>query len=102
MRQYIRWIQRGEIINRDGSYSYTGHLNFVHSPLMAIAGRADGVAPSWTVYPLYKYASSRDKIFRAFGVAEGDRIDYGHLDLVLGINAPEEVFPSIATWLESH
>lgn len=102
MKQYIGWIKHGEVVNRTGTYSYTQQLKAVHSPLLAIAGRADGVAPSWTVYPLYRYASSQDKRFRVFGVAEGDRIDYGHLDLVLGLNAPEEVFPTIASWLESH
>lgn len=102
MYQYLRWIKGGEIVSRDGKYSYTRNLNQVRSPLLAIAGRADGVAPSWSVYPLYKFASSKDKQFRVFGVAEGDRIDYGHLDLVLGLNAPEEVYPAIETWLESH
>mgnify|MGYP003956290385 CR=1 FL=1 len=34
-----------------------------------------------------------------FSRAEGYSVDYGHLDLLLGRDAPCEVFPEIASWL---
>ncbi|MFM7204021.1 MAG: alpha/beta fold hydrolase [Myxococcota bacterium] len=102
MLQYKRWIERGEVVSRDGRFSYTQALPQVRTPLLALSGRADRIAPPWTVYPLYAYASSREKRWHTFGVAEGNRIDYGHLDLLLGKNAPEEVFPLIQRWLEEH
>lgn len=102
IEQYLLWIRSGQILSRDEKYSYTRHLPDVRSPLFVIAGRADLIAPPWSVFPLYQYASSQEKRYRVFGVAEGDRLDYGHMDLVLGRHAPEEVFPAIRSWLEEH
>jgi hypothetical protein len=34
-----------------------------------------------------------------FGRAHGHRVDYGHVDLILGRAAPLEVFPAVAGWL---
>lgn len=100
--QYLDWIKSGQIQSRDGRYSYSRHIDQVRSPLFVIAGRADLIAPPWTTFPLYKYASSKDKRYRVFGVSNGDRLDYGHMDLVLGRHAPEEVFTAIRSWLEEH
>jgi hypothetical protein len=43
--------------------------------------------------------SSPDRTFVEFGVESGHGADYGHIDLVLGRHAPEEVFTRIADWL---
>jgi len=60
------------------------------------------VAPPWTVRPVFEHAGSSQKTFRVFGLSEGDHIDYGHFDLVLGKYAPQDVFPWIRSWLEAH
>jgi hypothetical protein len=36
-----------------------------------------------------------------FGRRNGHSVDYGHVDLILGRTAPEEVFPPIAAWLST-
>jgi hypothetical protein len=33
------------------------------------------------------------------GIAQGDRCDYGHIDLLMGVNAPDEVYPQIIDFL---
>ena len=51
---------------------------------------------------IYDLIGSPDKTYREFGVDNGDLLDYGHLDLLFGIHAPDEVYPEILDWLVSH
>jgi hypothetical protein len=44
--------------------------------------------------------SSAQKRYREFGLRSGDSADYGHVDLIFGRRAPDEVFPVISEWIE--
>ncbi len=50
----------------------------------------------------YEHVSSKDKTYRELGLANGYRADYGHLDIILGKHAPDEVFPYLADWIDKH
>ena len=41
-----------------------------------------------------------DVRYREMGVRFGDRIDYGHVDLLLGTHAPDEVYPQVMDFIE--
>jgi pimeloyl-ACP methyl ester carboxylesterase len=70
----------------------------LNAPLRVIAGRADRVAPVDRVYPYYALAGSAEKDYILAGRANGFSSDYGHLDLVLGDHAAEEIYPLIVAW----
>jgi pimeloyl-ACP methyl ester carboxylesterase len=73
--------------------NYTGHAHLVEAPILFVTGELDPVHPE-TVYSYgFERVSSKVKDFRAFD-------GFGHLDLILGLRAKDEVFPYIAGWLD--
>jgi pimeloyl-ACP methyl ester carboxylesterase len=80
-------------------YSYKEHLHEFVTPLLAIAGGRDKLAPKQDVQYAFEHVGSSDKTYLEFSKEAGYRIDYGHLDLNLGMNAREDVYPKIKAWL---
>ncbi len=77
----------------DKPCNYTEHAHMVEAPVLFVTGELDPVHPE-TVYRYgFERVSSEVKDFRAFK-------GFGHLDLILGLSAADEVFPYIASWLE--
>lgn len=61
-------------------------------PLLVIAGTKDDLAPPASVAPAYVRSRSRDKTYRTF--------PRGHLDLMVGRDSPQTVWPLLETWLK--
>ena len=77
----------------DKPCNYTENAHLLETPILFVTGELDPVHPE-TVYSYgFERVSSEVKDFRRF---EG----FGHLDLILGLRAADEVFPYIASWLE--
>jgi len=64
------------------------------------AGAADRLASPEMVRFAYDRINSPHKRYREFSVHTGDCADYGHVDLIFGRHAPEEVFPVVSGWIE--
>ncbi len=84
----------------DGPYAYESHLHKIVAPVFALGGCADRVAPVSSLRLLVSRLVGRDVRYRELGVRFGDRADYGHLDLLVGRNAPDEVYPQVLDFLE--
>ena len=78
---------------------------------MTIAALARGGAPSlslpWNTslgasFTVGFDALSGPKEFFIAGEENGLRFDYGHMDLVIGERAPEELWPRIDAFLRAH
>lgn len=80
-------------------YSYTDHLHEFCTPLLAIAGGHDKMAPKLDVQYVASHVGSSDVTYLEFSKEAGYRTDYGHLDLTLGVHAREDVYPRIEEWL---
>ena len=96
------WYKNNHFRSRDGSFSYRDNLKKIKSPLLVCAGSMDGLTAYPDVHFAYRMIGSQDKKFRVFGREHGCRTEYGHLDLILGKNAPREVFPAVAEWFDRH
>jgi len=83
-------------------YDYKDNLHLFTFPLLAIAGSADKEAPPEDVFQTVKRVGSTDKNYQLFSKENGHSADYGHLDLNLGKQAKQEVYPVIAEWLYHH
>ena len=57
------------------------------------------MAPKSDILYVKDHVGSTDVTYLEFSKDAGYQVDYGHLDLNLGINAREEVYPKIYTWL---
>jgi poly(3-hydroxyalkanoate) synthetase len=96
------WYKHNHFRSRDRSYSYRRHLKDIRAPFLVCAGSVDGLTAYPDVHCAYREIGSHDKSFRVFSRENGCRTEYGHMDLVLGRNAPREVFPAIADWMKNH
>lgn len=80
-------------------YSYTENLYRFSSPLLIVAGGQDKMAPRDDMLYVKNHVGSKDVTYLEFSKDEGYHVDYGHLDLNIGIHAQEEVYPKIYDWL---
>lgn len=77
-----------------GRVDYGVAFRALDTPLLVIAGTEDALAPVPAVRRGYQESGSHDKTFRVFPL--------GHIDLVLGREAPTTTWPLIRDWLLRH
>jgi pimeloyl-ACP methyl ester carboxylesterase len=98
--QLLFSIRNGELTSSSGETSYFRGLKKVHTPAFLLAGQVDHSTPPESVGITFDHVASQRKQIRLFGPSVGTLRPYGHLDLIVGIDAKQEVFPWIASWLE--
>ena len=101
LRQLADWSLSGELRSADRRIDYRANLSHISTPALIIAGTVDRLAAPAIVRVAYDRISSTEKQYREFGIVDGDSADYGHVDLIFGRHAPDEVFPVIAAWIAS-
>jgi len=87
----MRAGQEAALKSHDGSIDYGAAFELLDRPLLVVAGTHDALAPPASVRPAYDRSRSTDKSYRAF--------PFGHIDLIVGREAPRTVWPLIETWL---
>jgi pimeloyl-ACP methyl ester carboxylesterase len=102
LREFARWYDTKAMSDRYAMFDFTEHLERVTTPILIIAGSKDGLTPVRDLRRVYERVASRDKAFRIIGKAEGVAHDYSHADLVLGLHAPDDVYPVVLEWLDAH
>ena len=83
----------------EGPYNFEDRLGDITLPMMMISGSADRIAPPAAVFRSAAKVSSADLRYREMGLRFGDSIDYGHIDLLVGRDAPREVFPLVLSFI---
>lgn len=99
MQAYRRLIDTGLLPSE--TMEYLNEVKKIRCPVMIISGLADNVAPPETARHFHKTltdAGVQTEYLECCKV-NGFRNDYGHLDLVIGAHAPQEVFPNIVKWI---
>lgn len=81
-------------------YSYENQLHKIDVPVFVISGSDDRIAVPESIRAGLERLRSHDIRFRELGRCAGDKIDYGHIDLLVGRYAPQEVYPLIGDYLE--
>lgn len=72
-------------------------------PMFIVGGTKDLMAPPDSVIAACQAAEhSAERKCRIFGKEAGCVEDYGHMDLLMGVRAEEEVFPHLLNWLNDH
>ena len=92
-------IKRGEFVSAKGDFSYRKNLAKIQLPILLIGGEGDMLAPPEAIRVVHQAVSSKYRTLRIFGSRSKDST-YGHVDLILGKRAREEVFPVIGRWLK--
>jgi alpha-beta hydrolase superfamily lysophospholipase len=99
--QYSHWIQRDVFRALDQHRDYRSELGRITVPALFLAGPRDALSPPDAVKATFDAIGSGDKQFVLCSRAQGMRVNYGHFDLVIGREAPNEVYPLVSNWLES-
>lgn len=87
----VRAGQDSALKSLDGLTNYGVAFEMLARPLLVIAGTLDLLAPPASVRPAYDLSRSRDKTYREFPL--------GHVDLVIGREAPVTVWPLVQQWM---
>jgi pimeloyl-ACP methyl ester carboxylesterase len=102
LREFARWYDTKAMSDRYDMFDFSEHLERITIPILIIAGARDGLTPVRDLEHVYRRIGSADKVFRVIGRQQGDARDYSHADLILGLHAPDDVYPLILQWLEAH
>jgi pimeloyl-ACP methyl ester carboxylesterase len=100
LRQLAQWSLTGDFRSSDGGTDYRANLSRITTPMLIIAGAVDQLAAPEMVRYAYDHVRSTRKQYREFAARLGDSADYGHIDLIFGRRAPDEVFPAVSAWIE--
>lgn len=102
LREFARWYDTKAMSDRYGMFDFTEHLERITTPILILAGGRDDLTPVRDLQRVFDRIASRDKVFRVVDKKHGFAHDYSHADLVLGLHAPDDVYPVIFEWLEAH
>ncbi|MBL8956028.1 MAG: alpha/beta fold hydrolase [Myxococcaceae bacterium] len=92
-KQFARWAATGRFDGNDG-FDYLKNMAAIRAPVLLIAGSEDKLATPAGVLAAQRALGGPSFVHVARG--------YGHGDLTVGLNAPEEVFPEVSAFLERH
>lgn len=102
LREFARWYELRAMTDRYGLFDFMEHLERITTPMLIVAGSRDGLTPVQDLRAVYERIRSKDKRFVVIGKETGASNEYAHADLILGLNAPSDVYPVIYRWLEQH
>lgn len=83
-----------------GPYDFESKLGNIRCPALVLSGSVDKVATPASVRACVERLTGADVRWRQMGIPSGDRVDYGHVDLMMGRAAPDEVYPVILDFLQ--
>jgi pimeloyl-ACP methyl ester carboxylesterase len=95
-RQVVGWLTGGVFTRVDG----TPWIRDADVPLLVLGAKDDRIAPwPWVKAACDQYSRCE---WRLLGKDAGYGVDYGHVDPVVGISAPTEVYPVLEGFLAAH
>ena len=100
--EFAHWYETKAMSDRYGMFDFGENLERITAPLLIIAGSNDELTPARDLAHIYEHVASRDKKFCVIGKETGFAHDYCHADLILGLHAPDDVYPVVLEWLEAH
>lgn len=101
LAQFASFVRYGVLVKADGSRSYDEGFSRITTPTLLIAGAADWLGPEYALRYFFDRIKSERKRLVVAGLGTGFSADYGHGDLAVGKNAPKEIFPLVAEFLEA-
>lgn len=101
LAQLVQWALTDTFRSADGLEDYRSALTTVNRPVLVLGGSADHLAPPAALQALRDAIASSDKSLLVVGEEPAEARGYGHGDLTLGDQAPDEVFPHVRDWLHA-
>lgn len=100
--QMLEWYQARRMTTHYGTLDPIAALERTRVPLLVVAGNKDRLTPLEDVRVAFEKSGADSKELLVCGREHGFSSDYGHIDLIFGRKAKDEVFPRIREWLVRH
>ncbi|MCU0697959.1 MAG: alpha/beta fold hydrolase [Myxococcaceae bacterium] len=100
-RQLLALIATGRFTSKDGARDFRADMARIRTPVLVVAGKLDRVALTPAVMDGYG-ALGGPKRWLLITRANGALGEYGHMDLVIGERAPDEVFRPVLDFFNLH
>lgn len=97
--QLLKLMETGEFRSADGQIDFRADMAKITTPVLVVAGRLDRIAVVPAVKDGYR-ALGGPKRWLLVTRANGAKGEYGHMDLVIGTRAAEEVWSRIHQYFE--
>jgi hypothetical protein len=99
MKFMIMWAGKGRLPENQCGERFERNLDSKTLPAIFFQGDCDCVVPEVSARPAFERMASRDKTWIALD-GRNTGTHWGHLDLVLGLEAPKRVWEPMAEWIE--
>ncbi|MDX2010910.1 MAG: alpha/beta fold hydrolase [Myxococcaceae bacterium] len=100
-RQLLTLISTGRFTSKDGTLDFRADMARIRTPVLVVAGKLDRVALTPAVMDGYR-ALGGPRRWLLITRANGALGEYGHMDLVIGERAPDEVFRPVLDFFNQH
>jgi pimeloyl-ACP methyl ester carboxylesterase len=98
MKFMVMWAGLGKLPDAGEHKVVENNLSRFEMPALFLGGMEDCLVPQESMRPAYDLMASSDKTWLMLG-GEGSRVHWGHLDLILGREAPRRVWPLMTRWM---
>lgn len=99
--QMINFIEKGRFGSSDGKLDFRADMKRIKTPVFVVAGKLDRIAVVPAVRDGYNCLGG-PKEWAVIGVENGAVADYGHMDLVMGERAADEVWSRVLDFFDRH
>lgn len=101
-KQMTTLFEPGGFRSVDDTVRYTDRMSSIEAPILLLGGDRDRQAPPVLIDRTLAQLGDGRHAKAMFGKDYGHRDHYGHFDLLVGLRAETEVFPTIFDWLATH
>jgi pimeloyl-ACP methyl ester carboxylesterase len=98
--QFRDWVMHDTFRSKDGTVDYRARLIHTRTPVLVVAAPNDKLARVDAVARALPLLSRPEYLLASR--TEGFRADYGHIDIVFGKEAHDDVFPRLLDYLVRH
>ncbi|MFL5319908.1 MAG: alpha/beta fold hydrolase [Myxococcaceae bacterium] len=99
--QFVGFIEKGTFASADGKIDFRRDMAKIRNPVFVVAGKNDRIAITPAVKDAYR-ALGGPKEWMLLGVENGQKADYGHMDLVMGDRAATECWDRVQDFFVRH
>lgn len=99
--QMLSFVEKGSFGSDDGRFDFRADMKNIRTPVFVVAGKLDRIAIVPAVRDGYN-ALGGPKQWALIGVENGAVADYGHMDLVMGDRAADEVWRQVLDFFDHH
>jgi poly(3-hydroxyalkanoate) synthetase len=100
-RQLLTLVETGRFASADGLLDFRADMARIRTPVLVVAAKLDRVALTPSVKDGYR-ALGGPKRWLLITRANGALGEYGHMDLIIGERAPDEVFRPVLDFFTQH